>query len=286
VDAFVTGHTHNAYNCVIDGRPVSSASSQGRLVTDIDLTVSRATKDVLSVSVNNVMVTRDVAADPEETALIAHYNTFAGPIAAEVVGHITAAITRTTNAAGESQMGRLIADAQLASTQGDLQPGVIAFMNPGGMRADLGFVPPSPDPVTHGEAFAVQPFSNIVTTKSFTGAQIKAILEQQFVTSALAPRTLILPVSAGFTYTWTASQPIGSKISNMMLNGNPIVLTQSYRVTANNFLMGGGDDFPGFTAGTAEQPGLDDLVALEQYLGTPANDPYTPSLTPARITKI
>ena len=298
VDVVVSGHTNWAVNCVIDGKVVTGAASQGRLVTDIDLTISRATKDVIPslTTVNNVIVTRDVAPAADMTALMAHYNTFAAPIAGVVVGHITGAVTRTTVPASpanqtvaESAMGRLIADAQLASTQSMAIPGQIAFMNPGGMRADLAFDPVLPATVanvTHGEAFAVQPFSNIVTTKTFTGAQIKAILEQQFVTSAAAPRTLILPVSAGFTYTWTASAPIGSKVTNMMLNGNPILPGSSYRVVANNFLMGGGDDFPAFTAGTGEVQGLDDLVALEQYLGTPANDPYTPGLVPTRITRV
>ena len=41
VDLFITGHTHQAYNCVIDGRPVTSASSFGRVVTDVDLTIGR-----------------------------------------------------------------------------------------------------------------------------------------------------------------------------------------------------------------------------------------------------
>ncbi len=294
VDVVITGHTNWAVNCLIDGKVVTGAASQGRLITDIDLTVNRATGDVTGpINVNNVMVTRDgVAADPALTSLIAKYNAVIAPIRDEVVGHTTGALTRSANAAGESTMGSLIADAQLASTQTDAQPGVIAFMNPGGMRADIAFTPPGPEPITHGEAFSVQPFSNIVTTKTYTGAQIKTILEQQFVVStgsqAGNARTLVLPVSDGFSYTWTASAPIGSKVSNMMLNGNPIVTTDSYRVTANNFLAGGGDDFPGFTVGTAEQTGLDDLVALEAYLA--AHDPYTPlDLTiPAnqRITRL
>ena len=287
VDVVITGHTNWAVNCLIDGKVVTGAASQGRLVTDIDLTINRATGEVTGpVAVNNHMITRDVAADPAMTALIAKYNAVIAPIRDAIVGHTTAAISRTANAAGESPMGRLIADAQLASTQTDAQPGQIAFMNPGGMRADLAFTAPGPEPITHGEAFSVQPFSNIVTTKTFTGAQIKAILERQFRTSAGAARTLILPTSNGFSYTWDVSEPFGNKISNMTLNGNPIVLTDSYRVTANNFLAGGGDDFPEFTVGTNEQTGLDDLVALELYLGQPANDPYTPSLTPARITQV
>ena len=272
IDIVVSGHTNWAVNCVIDGKVVTGAGSQGRLITDIDLKVSRATKDVVpgSITVNNRIVTRDVAPAADLTSLIAEYNVFAAPIAAAVVGSTTAEMIRTAlTPGGESTLGRLIADAQLASAQA--AGGQLALMNPGGIRANIS---PAGE-ITHGEAFAVQPFSNIVTTKTYTGAQLKTILEQQFVTSAGGTRTLILAVSSGFTYSWSASAPIGSKVSNMALNGTPIDPAATYRVTANNFLSGGGDDFPGFTVGTDNTTGLDDLVALEAYLDV--NDPYTPA---------
>jgi len=284
VDVVVTGHTNWAVNCVIDGKVVTGAAAQGRLITDIDLTVSRKTNDVVGpITVNNRIVTRDVPPASDISALIAEYNAVVGPVAAEVVGHITGPLARSSiNSGGESTMGRLIADAQLESALGD--GAQIALMNPGGMRADLAFTAPGPEPVTHGEAFAVQPFSNIVTTKSFTGAQLKTILEQQFYTSSGGTRTLILPVSAGFSYSWSPTATKDNKISNMMLNGLAIDMNATYRVTANNFLAGGGDDFPGFTAGTSEATGLDDLVALELYLE--GHDPYSPVLGPDRITQV
>ena len=124
VDVFITGHTNWAVQLRDRlARSSPAPSSQGRLVTDIDMTISRATKEVIRsiITVNNVIVTRDVAPAADMTALIAKYNVFAGPIAAEVVGHITGPLTRTANTAGESAMGRLIADAQLASTTADAQ---------------------------------------------------------------------------------------------------------------------------------------------------------------------
>lgn len=281
IDIVITGHTNWAVNCIIDGKVVTGAAAQGRLITDIDVTVSRATKDVVGpIVVNNRIVTQTVPKAADLTALIAEYNVFAGPIAAVVVGETTEAMDRNVLTSGrESTIGRLIADAQLESTSG--AGGQIAFMNPGGIRSNL-----DAGPITHGEAFAVQPFSNIVTTKTFTGAQIEAILEQQFVTSAGGTRTLILPVSQGFAYTWDGSAAAaGNRIDPALitLNGVPLDPAATYRVTANNFLAGGGDDFPAFTVGTDEQTGLDDLVALENYLG--AHNPYTPVQT-VRITRI
>ena len=58
IDVVVTGHTNWAINCVIDGKIVTGAAANGRIVTDIDLTISRASKDVVAAKVNNVAVDR------------------------------------------------------------------------------------------------------------------------------------------------------------------------------------------------------------------------------------
>jgi 5'-nucleotidase len=117
--------------------------------------------------------------------------------------------------------------------------------------------------VTYGEAFTVQPFNNLVTTQTFTGAQIKAVLEQQF----RAASTLVLQVSASLTYTYGASLPLGSKVSNIRINGVPIDPAATYRVTTNDFLANGGDGFPSLTVGTNRvyAPGFD-VDALAAYL--------------------
>ena len=191
---------------------------------------------------------------------------------------------RTTASGGDSSLGRLIADAQLASAQAAGTGSQFALMNPGGIRANL-----DAGDITHGEAFSVQPFSNILTTMTLTGAQIDTVLEQQFTVNSGSSignaRTTILQVSDGFTYTWDASAPGGSKVdpSSIKLNGVTLNPAISYRVTVNNFLATGGDDFPALTLGTNLMTGADDLVALEAYLA--AHDPYTPIAT-SRITRL
>jgi 5'-nucleotidase len=281
IDIVVTGHTNWAVNCVIDGKVVTGAASQGRLITDIDFEVSRATKDVVGpISVNNHIVTQDVAKMPALTALIAEYNVFAGPIASRVIGSTTAPISRTNNSAGESPLGDVIADAQLANT---VPAGAqIALMNPGGIRAEIG----TSGPLTYGAAFAVQPFSNIVVTMSLTGAQIERVLEQQFRLNAQGlPANTILQVSNGFTYSWSASAPIGSKVdpASIKLNGVTIDPAATYRVTVNSFLATGGDGFSVLNEGTNRTFGDDDLVALEEYFA--AKSPVAPG-PQNRITRL
>ena len=174
-------------------------------------------------------------------------------------------------------MGNLIADAQLAATapsnKGAAQ---IAFMNPGGVRADL--VPAANGDVTYGQLFSVQPFGNSLVVKTMTGAQIRALLEQQFNSGAntiAAPRVL-LP-STGFSYTYDLSAAAGSRITRMTLDGVPLVDSTAYRVTMNSFLATGGDNFTVFNQGTHTLGGDQDIDALEAYIR--ANDPLTPPPT-------
>ncbi len=282
VDMVVSGHTHQPYNCVIDGVPVSSAFSFGRLVTDIDLKISRKTGDVTTISVNNKIVTRDVPADPAVTSIINHYRTFAAPIANRPIGRITADITRANDDSLEQSLGNAIADAQLAATDAPAAGNaVLAFMNPGGVRADLTFagspVGEGDGVVTYGEAFTVQPFSNGLVTLTLTGAQIERVLEEQFCgtnSPASAGFAKVLLPSAGLRYTWdldapavadcaTADKVVGSSIT---LNGTPVDPAASYRVTVNTFLGDGGDGFLTLAAGTARIGGLVDVDAFEAYL--------------------
>jgi 5'-nucleotidase len=275
VDAVISGHTHQAYNCQLNNMLVTSASSFGRLVTDVKLTIDRATGEVTRMAANNLIVTRDVATDAGQTSLLAKYRAFAAPIANRVIGSITADITRTTNPAGESALGDVIADAQLAATAS--AGAQAAFMNPGGIRADLTYAGSAAGEgngnVTYGEAFTVQPFGNSLVTMTLTGAQIDQLLEQQF-DNPTAGQTRILQVSNGVTYTWSASAPTGSKVDQILTNGTPIDPNATYRITVNSFLAEGGDNFTVLTQGTNRLGGAIDLDALVDYFA--ANSPVPP----------
>lgn len=289
VDVVISGHTHAAYNCVINNKIVTSALSFGRLVTDVDLTIDRASGHVTSMSANNVIVTRNVPRQPLLTALVDRYRALVAPLANRVIGTITADITRTNNSAGESALGDVIADSQLLATQPvGFGEAVVAFMNPGGIRADLIFNASvggeAPGEVTYNEIFTVQPFGNSLVTMTLTGAQIDTLLEQQF-DNPTPGASRILQVSHTLTYAWSASAPTGSKvdIASIMINGVPIDPTASYRVTVNSFLADGGDNFTVLRDGTNRLGGAVDLDALEAYFI--ANSPVAPG-PQNRITRL
>jgi 5'-nucleotidase len=273
VDLYLTGHTHAAYNCVIGGKRATSASSFGRVLTDADLRVDRRTGQVVSVTANNEIVTQDVPKDPALTAIVDKYTALSAPIANRRIGASTAPLTREQNPAGESVLGDIIADSQLAATAPDgFGNAVVAFMNPGGIRTDI-----DAGDITYGEAFAVQPFGNSLVTMTLTGAQIKRVLEQQWDGQGTNPK--VLQVSKGFTYTWSASGPLGSRVdaASIKIDGVAVDPAASYRVTVNSFLADGGDGFTELRNGTNRLGGAVDLDALAAYLGQPANDPIAPT---------
>jgi 5'-nucleotidase len=303
----VSGHTHRFYSCELpnrSGRPsvVTSAGSNGQLITRSEVTIDRRTNRFVDIAAANVVVENGIPdgnggwrKDPATGAFLKNpdlvdqgakrladkYRAAVAPIANRVVGSITASVTRTARPNGESPLGDVIADAQLAYTTG--AGAQIALMNPGGIRADLVADKPAPDDVSYGEAFTVQPFNNLVVTQTFTGAQLKDVLEQQFAGFDGQTAQRILQVSAGFSYAYDRSGPAGSRVSGMTLNGTAIDPAATYRITTNDFLANGGDGFTNLSKGTdrVTAPGFD-VDALTAYL---AKGPVAPG--PAdRITGV
>jgi 5'-nucleotidase len=281
VDVVISGHTHQAYVCEIDHRLVTSGDKFGTLVTAIDLKLDRATRDVISAKADNVIVRNTLAKDAEQTALIAAYDKVAAPLANRRAGVITETLSRVPNDAGESPLGDVIADAQLAATQSEKDGGaVVAFTNPGGIRTDV--VKSGDGAVSYADLFASQPFRNQLVTLTLTGAQIKTMLEQQWLDPK---RPRILQVSHGFSYAFDNDKPFGARVieERMMLNGAPVAPGQSYRVTINNYLALGGDGFAVLKDGSAAQFGAFDSDALFAYFQ--AKGEIAPT-TPDRIARV
>jgi 5'-nucleotidase len=274
VDVVISGHTHRAYVCEIDGRLVTSGDKYGTLVTAIDLKLDPATHDLISAKADNVIVrTASLAKDPEQTALLDSYDKFAAPIANRRAGSITETLSRVPNNAGESALGDVIADAQLAATRGEADgDAAVAFTNPGGIRTDIAKKPDGT--VTYADVFASQPFRNQLVTLTLTGMQIKDALEQQW-RDPNQPR--ILQVSKGFGYTWDGAKPYGERVlaDSLTLNGQRIDPAQNYRVTVNDYLAAGGDGFAVLKGGTAPRVGVYDVDALYGYFQ--ANSPIGPA---------
>jgi 5'-nucleotidase len=214
----------------------------------------------------NVPVSGIAGADPKVAALVDRYVAAAKPAAERVVGRLAGpAIKMLEN--GESPVADLIADAQLAATRPSNRGGAdLSFINTGGARTDL--VPRADGSITYGQIFALEPFGNTLVVRTLTGAQLKALLEQQFEGETAKLRASTLVPSANFHFAYDLSKLQGSRIVSMTLDGKPIDPAARYRVTINNFLASGGDGYSVLTQGTDTFDAGLDLDALEAWLAT------------------
>jgi 5'-nucleotidase len=296
IDVLITGHTHLPYNCVLPdpaGNPriVTSAYSYGRVVSEVQLVLDKRTDDVrrdLSTAVNHLVDRAALTPDPAITAVIDKWNPLFAEAGNTPVGTITTDINRGVNGednrAVESSLGNLIADAQLWATSANFAD--VAFMNPGGVRANLLYASSiageGDGVVTFSEAFAVQPFGNTLVTFPMTGAEIVSVLGEQCQPAGSSRPFLHLGVSEGFTYDLATTIVSGVctsvTISNVKLNGVALDPNGIYYVTVNNFLADGGDNFDTFETITAPRlDGGNDLQAFINYLGT-----FSPVSPPGR----
>jgi|TARA_R100000049_G_C1951456_1_gene99618 5'-nucleotidase len=270
IDVVISGHTHRPYVCdystVDPARPmlVTSAAWGGQMLTDITLTIDPAAGRVIARDARNLVIASDdsVARDgivspaPREdiAAYVARYAEAAKEAETRPVGKLSGAARKDGL---EHALGNLVADSQLAATRN--AGAQIALMNPGGIRGDL--VPDESGTLTFGQIYTVQPFGNTLITKSFTGAQLLALLRSQFREDG----STIFSGSEGFRQT-LARDGDTYRFVSATLNGQPIDPAASYRVTMNSFLATGGDGFDIFAQGTDAVTGPVDLDATEAYL--------------------
>jgi 5'-nucleotidase len=298
IKVIVSAHTHAEYRCTITTngvtRLITSASSFGRILTDINLTVNTTNGELVSASADNVLiknalnkpgagVTRQPdpsLADPTVQQVVNQYVTASAPLANKVIGSATGDLTRAASPLGETTMGDVIADAQLEATQdASLGGAVAAFMNIGGVRNDLIYTNSAggeaPGEVTYGEAFSVQPFGNSLVTKTMTGDQIRRVLEEQFVGCEGQTTQRIMQISSTLKYESSpAAAACADKIGRIWISGVLVDPSATYRVTMNNFMATGGDGFNVFKEGTDALGGAQDIDALVAYFG--AHSPIAP----------
>lgn len=187
--------------------------------------------------------------------MVSEYKSEIAPIANRVVGQAATTISKTNNAAGESALGDLIADAQrdFASDESG-EPVAFAFTSPGGIRTDI-----AAGEVIYSKLFTVQPFDDQVVRMNLTGEQIYRLLEQQFAVNR------ILQIS-GFEFSYNLTE---KRITSVTLpDGSTLPRDDTvYSLAANSFIATGGDGFTIFKEGQNVTTLGSDLDALETYVG-------------------
>jgi 5'-nucleotidase len=285
----ISGHTHKGFQCKVDERVITQAEMGGHVLSRIKLTVDPDTRALRDIAVRNVVMKQgEYASDPLLAGYLKSVKERSDAVLSRPIARVgVKSIVKKTNEAGEAPLGDLIADAVLEATKSE---GVqIAFMNIGGIRKDFDVADDLT--ATYGQAQVVLPFSNTLVTMEMRGAQIRSLIEQQWMRAHGDSESQMLQVSRGFSYRWDKSLPKGARVipGSIKLNGVPIDDAASYRVAVNNFLAEGGDGFPVFAeAANKRDTQIRDLDALAQFLvqSDRAGKPAGSALAAGRIERV
>ena len=290
VDVIVGGHSHtllsntdeNAagpYPTMVGSTAIVTARSYGKYLGELNVTFDDD-GNVISAVGAPIITDSTVAEDPATKARIAELAAPLEEIRQKVVAEAAAPIEgdRTVCRAVECPMGNLVADAMLDRVK---EQGIqIAIANGGGLRASI-----DAGPVTMGELLTVLPFQNTLSTFQVTGQTVIEALENGV--SQIEEGAGRFPQVAGLKFTFTASAPAGSRVSDVMvMEGGaytPIDPAKVYGLVSNNYVRNGGDGYKMFVdAMNAYDYGPDLADVTAEYMA--AKGAYTP-YTDGRITK-
>ena len=259
----ISGHSHQGFQCKVDGRTITQAQMGGHVLSRIKLTIDAVSGAVQGVAVRNVpVVAGQYPADPKVAAYLASVKAQSQAALERPIARVAArSAQRKQNDAGESALGNLIADAVLEATR--VRGAQVGFMNGGGMRSD--FDVGANLTATFGQVQVVLPFSNTLVVMEMTGVQLRGVLEQQFERPGSGAERAMLQVSHSLRYRWDDALPKGAKVvaGSIRINGAPLDDATTYRVATNNFLAEGADGFPMFAqAANKVDTGIVDLDAF------------------------
>ncbi|HEX2553582.1 MAG TPA: bifunctional UDP-sugar hydrolase/5'-nucleotidase [Microvirga sp.] len=246
VDVLLTGHDHDLA-IGFDGRTVMVESSEeGNFVTAIDFvaTVTGEGKDrkVTWAPSFRVHDSSTIDPDPEVQAVVKRYETdLAKELDVEIGTTSEPLDSRTTTVRSqEAAIGNLIADAIRDSTGGD-----VAITNGGGIRANKQY--PAGAKLSRRDILSELPFGNATSLVEITGIDLKAALENGV--SQIEQRAGRFPQVSGLTFAVDPKAPVGSRVSDVKVNGEALDPAKRYKVATNNFMLIGGDGYVPFTRG-------------------------------------
>lgn len=270
VDIVVSGHTHREYICRHRGRLLTQAGSYGHVVTAIDLEIDRRSGEIAASRATNHLVDPAVPSnDPVLQQLLEETRARSAAAAKQPIARLgVPQLPRTIDRNGESVLGRVIADALLHAAHHHRAD--VACTNPGGVRQHLPGLP-TDAPVTFEDAYATQPFGNAVVVLELSGAELRALLEQQW---RRGERHGLLSCSRGLSYRFDQARPPGQRVEALQLHGVPVDPQRRYRLAISKFIADGGDAYTVLTRTRRLGEAGSDLEALIAWLR--AREPLVP----------
>jgi 5'-nucleotidase len=291
-DAIIGGHTHfpDVSGSTTAGTVVLQPAIAGQSYARVSLTVNTTTGAVTARNGEIVQaITASVTPNAGVVTMLSSYRTDLAPIMDPVAGEITAAYPQDgyTERLAESALGDLLADAMRAkySTQ-------LAFTTGGTLRSPFPSTyvptasglrrPPAAAPwdLVTGDIFALLPFGNHAVTRTVTGTQLWAMLENGL--NGLPAAKGRFPQISGFKVVYNAAAAAGSRVVSVKLLDNTDIPNDAttYTITVVDFNNTGGDGYTMLNDGSGT---VQDLLTDVLFTYVDGLNSITPA-TDGRIT--
>lgn len=278
-DAILGALTDQSVATTVNNTTVVQARSAGRQYARVDMPANTCTGRTGPASATLVTPADTVAADPAVVSMLQPYRDQLPAKLDTKLDQTSVQFTRDASSErlGEVPLGDLVADAwrTYTGTQfslidgGSLRAGLPSSYTPSAPGPSR---PPGPAPwdLLIGDAYAVLPFGNQLITRTVTGAQLWAALENGV--SAYPAASGRFPQISGFKFVWSASAPAGARVTSVTFPDNTNIPKDgtTYTITISNFLNAGGVGYSMFNDGAGIERGQD-AEALMAYMKANSN---------------
>jgi 2',3'-cyclic-nucleotide 2'-phosphodiesterase (5'-nucleotidase family) len=258
IDIVIGGHEHIPLTATESHALISKAGSEAKYVARLD--VNRTTGGVIERFHELIPVTSAIPDDPDTAKIVASYESRLSSALDEVVGTSAVALDATgVREVGESNIGNLLADALRADAGAE-----IGLTNSGAIRGDR--VYPA-GPITRRTLLAMHPFGNVNCKIAVTGRVLLAALNTGV--SKLPTGSGQFPHVSGLTMKINASARPGNRVTDVVVNGQPLQPEMMYTLALPDYLLKGGDNYTMFAgAEVLVSPESGNLIvtALEKYI--------------------
>lgn len=242
IDLIIDGHSHSRLDepIMIGDTMIVQAGEHGRFIDEVKIELKPAAertgrmeivgKSAKLVSFEDLLETEP---DPEILETIEAIDALISEVSETVIGSTKINLDgeRETNRTSETNLGNLVTDAMIAATGAD-----VAITNGGGIRASI----PAGD-ITLGQVITTFPFGNYVVTLETPGQDIIDALEHGL--SVYPEPNGGFPQISGMTVKFDPAQEPGSRIVELLINGEPVDPEKTYVLATNNFMAIGGDKY-------------------------------------------
>jgi 5'-nucleotidase len=280
VNLIIGGHEHTLLESYAGGAPIFKMTADARELGRFDLNISKTTGELSSIDWKVIKVDTQTKDDPAFASVYKKYGSLLAALD-KPVGRTSVALDGRTAEVRtrETNLGNLVADAYRKATLSD-----VALLNGGSIRVDE-IIPVGR--LTMRDVLSTLPFKTKLIKIEVDGALLREALEHGVSQVAINAQPGGFPQVSGMQFSYDASKPVGQRIVDLKVNGQPVSPTKKYSLATTTFIAtDGGDGYTMFKNASVLTPPTRTILASEALRrAIPANRPITPKVE-ARIKRL